>query len=523
MAGIVRSWRNPAAILLLLWGIAVSLLGYPPIGFWPLAVLGPAPLFVVAAVLPERARSLGYAYGFGFFGGLLYWLVHTLHVYGWLPLFASIPLYLLLVAYLALFPFVAMHLTARASRGHSGVAVCLAPLAWTAAEWVRGWLFSGFGWGDTPQALWRVGWALDLAPRVGADGVLLILSLLAGGAAWGILRLPFVRRDARPGLAALVPAGLALVAVFALPFVPDGVGPVAGKARIVVAQGNIDQNAKWDPEFRDETLTTYGRLTEEGLKGGPADFVLWPETAVPLWVQDPSPERARVEGMAQKARCDLVFGAPARAPDHSDRSLRNAVFRMDDKGTLVDRYDKMHLVPFGEYVPFGRNLPFIHTLVQASGNFTPGEEMRQFHVRGREGKGGPVLGPLICFESIFSSYAAEHAAEGAQMLALVTNDAWFGATSAPYQHLAYAAWRAAETGLPLVRAANTGISAAFDGRGRLVAETRLMVPAALVVELEYPATAHTPQARIRPWIGPLCLAVVVFVMLRRRRRNFSGK
>lgn len=511
MAATARNWPERAAVALLLWGAAVAWLGFPSTGFWPLALIGPAPLMALAAARPARAFAYGYAYGLGFFAGLLYWLVHTLHVYGWLPLVVSIPLYLLLVAYLALSPALASWLMVRAGRGEETLALALAPFAFTGLEWVRAHFLSGFGWGEPALALWEVRWALDLAPRIGALGVSFLAFALASVLAW--LFLFRARVAPRPGPGALLTAGVALAALVALRFVPDGVGEPVGTLRAAVIQGNVDQGVKWDPGFRDRTIAGYRDLTAEALAQGPADVVLWPETAAPFWIQDASPSRSAISDIAQRAGCDLILGAPAYAPDAEDRTHRNSVFRMDRQGKLRERYDKMHLVPFGEYVPFGRNLPFLHTLTQASGNFIPGTEMTLLPLEG--GKGS--VGPLICFESLFPEYAAQHARNGAQALALVTNDAWFGDTSAPHQHLAYAAWRAAETGLPLLRAANTGVSAAFDARGNLLARTELLVPATLRATLEVPRASLTPHTRWGGWLGPLCLAAPLFVMLCTRR------
>jgi apolipoprotein N-acyltransferase len=279
-----------------------------------------------------------------------------------------------------------------------------------------------------------------------------------------------------------------------------------------VVQGNIDQAQKWDPEYRERTLATYFSLTEALAEKG-LDLAVWPETAMPFAFQDPVPERALVEAFARQAAVPLLFGAPAYAEGPKGDESRNAVFLVDREGRASGRYDKMHLVPFGEYVPLGRYLPFLSKLVQGVGDFTPGPGLRPLALS----PAGPAVGPLVCFEVIFPALAAEHAAKGAQVLAVVTNDGWFGRTSGPYQHLAFAAWRAAETGLPLVRAANTGVSAVFDGRGKLLAATALGARDAFAATVEVAAPRRTPQGWVRPWVGPLCLALAlpaVFAMVR---------
>jgi apolipoprotein N-acyltransferase len=180
---------------------------------------------------------------------------------------------------------------------------------------------------------------------------------------------------------------------------------------------------------------------------------------------------------------------------------------MDPQGRLAGRYDKVHLVPFGEYVPLGRYLPFIKKLAAGAGDFTAGSKVEPL----KAGAELPVLGPLVCFEVIFPEVAAEHVRGGAQLLTVVTNDGWFGKTPGPYQHLGFAAWRAAEAGVPLVRAANTGVSAVFDARGRLLRSTALLSRDAFSTSVAFRRPHRTPQHRVRPWITPACLALAGLV------------
>ncbi|GAB4265549.1 MAG: apolipoprotein N-acyltransferase [Deferrisomatales bacterium] len=422
--------------------------------------------------------------------------------YGGLPAVAGAGCVALLAGYLAGFPALCGAVVAVASRRSPAAALMLAPFAWTALEGLRGTAFGGFPWGDLPQALWRFGPALDLAPWVGIDGARLWVAALASGVSWVLCRAG--RR---------VPvAGWGVVPAVVAAAVPWLVGPPTlpaptGRWSAAVVQGDIDQSQKWDPAYRKATLDVYAALTRGvagGAGAGSVDLVLWPETAVPLYVQEPGPERARLERLADELHVALAFGAPAYKRVGRHLAYRNAVFLLEPGQGVTGRYDKVHLVPFGEYVPLGRYLPFLEKLAHGAGDFTPGEAVRPLRPR----RGGPALGPLVCFELIFPRLAAAHARQGAQVLVVVTNDGWFGATPGPYQHLAFGAWRAAETGLPLVRAANTGISAAFDRRGRLLRTAPLLARDAFAVELPYGPAGSTPQGRVRPWVAPLCGALV---------------
>ncbi len=497
-------------------GAVVALGAYPPGVAWPLAVVGPALLWAWAArCQPFRAGIMGFGYGIGFFTALVYWLVHTLGRYGGFPTWLAVLGLVLLVLYLSIYPALAARYISRASRSLGpGATVVLAPLAWCGLEYVRSHLFSGFGWGGIELSLWQTPWALDLAPVVGANGVALIVAVAGSSFTWAMLRVAPRASGHKPGGASLSPALLALLAIAALPHLPNGTGEPDRTVDVVVVQGNISQDRKWDAEALEETVEKYAGLTHDEIaRGGPAELVVWPETAVPFFIQDRSRYREEVEEVASRDSLALVTGAPAYVLKEGRIEDRNAVYVIPPSGKLGRRYEKLHLVPFGEYVPLGRYLPFIKKLVVAAGDFTPGEHPVQLPTT----DDGPVVGPLVCFESIFSEYAANHVEDGAQMLALVTNDAWFGDTSAPYQHLGYAAWRAAETGLPLARAANTGVSAFFDHRGRLISTSRLGQIATLRATLAYPERSHPVETAVQPYVGPSCLLLAglgLFAMLR---------
>ncbi|MFU8857921.1 MAG: apolipoprotein N-acyltransferase [Deferrisomatales bacterium] len=506
-------FRDPVLWGLCLWGAFVAALGFPPGPVWPLALVAPAPLWASSVGgSPGRAFSRGWAYGAGFFGCLLWWIVPTVVRYGGLPWAAGGACLVLLAGYLALYPAAGAAAVAAASRRSPAGALVLAPFLWVGLEGLRGSLLTGFPWGDLPQALWQQPWALALAPWVGIEGVRLWTATLASASAWGLLRWG----NRVPAGAA--PLGLAVgtcAVLLVLWLLPPPLPPEQGRLRAAVIQGNIEQAQKWDPAFRQATLGTYAELSRLAARSEP-DLYVWPETAVPLYAQDPSPERSGLEALARELGAPLIFGAPAYERGEDRVEYRNAVFVMAPSGRLLGRYDKVHLVPFGEYVPFGRYLPFLDKLVAGAGDFTSGRAVEPLPPT----EGLPTLGALVCFEVIFPSLAGELARRGAQVLVVVTNDGWFGRTPGPYQHLAFGAWRAAEAGVPLLRAANTGVSAVFDARGRLLQASALQVADVLAAEVSYGAPHRTPQHRIRPLVWPGCLVLALlalFAMVRSLR------
>ncbi|TAL17236.1 apolipoprotein N-acyltransferase [bacterium] len=515
-----QSWRDRRLLLFAAFGAAVALFGFPPGRLWLLALLAPAPLIAFSVQNPPKAAArAGFAYGFGFFSGLIYWIAYTLTVFGYLHWVISVPILLLFVSYLALYPALFSFGVSRLSEnGGPKWALAAAPILWTGLEWARSYLFTGFGWGDIPQALWRERWALDLAPSVGAGGVLFLALCLNVAAAW--LFLP--GKEKRASAAALAVPAAALTVLGVLYSTEKPASELVRKGVAGIVQGNIPQGSKWEPTQNDAIMKRYRDLTLKLTGEGKADFILWPETAVPGFVQFDNFEKRAVEAAAKAAKTPLIFGAPAvEAVPGGKRQDRNGVFSISETGGILGRYDKVHLVPFGEYVPLAGILPFISKLTQASGDFRPGTAVFPVPF----GKEGLKAGPLVCFESIFPELATAQAKAGAEILVVLTNDAWFGNTSAPEQHLAYSAWRAAENGLWLARAANTGISAVFDGQGEMISSTKLDETVSFLAEVEYRRSDGLLQSKLSPLTGPfsLLLAIVIYSVILRPSKKPGKK
>jgi apolipoprotein N-acyltransferase len=231
--------------------------------------------------------------------------------------------------------------------------------------------------------------------------------------------------------------------------------------RTAIIQPNIDQSVKWDPAYQAKTISIYERLTRSSYGFGP-ELIVWPEAALPFFFQQDVKFASRVFSLAEESGAFLIFGSPAYKRVHSITRYYNRAYLISPANKTPQYYDKIHLVPFGEYVPLKGLLSFINRLVPAAGDFASGEE------KGPMSHGGLSTGVIICFEAIFPELARAHVRGGARILVNITNDAWFGMSSAPYQHLSMAAFRAVENKRPLVRAANTGISAYIDAQGKIV-------------------------------------------------------
>jgi apolipoprotein N-acyltransferase len=285
--------------------------------------------------------------------------------------------------------------------------------------------------------------------------------------------------------------------------------PAATNVSVVLVQGNIAQGQKFDRALMLDIFNRYLALTRRGLSeagAGPA-LVIWPETASPFLPQTDQPARQAIE--------DAAHGVPALVGAirfDADQRPRNSLFALIDDGTIAGIYDKWHLVPFGEYIPDWLPLPL---MVMPGGGFASGPGPRTLHIPGL-----PPVGALICYEAIFPGQIVDPADRPA-WLVNVTNDAWFGNSSGPRQHLAAARMRAVEEGLPLLRAANTGISAAFDARGHELARLGMQQTGTLVVKLPA-AMPATPFARLGLWLPIIMASVALGAGLMAGRIASSG-
>jgi len=288
-------------------------------------------------------------------------------------------------------------------------------------------------------------------------------------------------------------------------------GETGDKLKVLLVQGNISQDVKWDPAFQESTVAIYEKLTRNASAGKGA-LIVWPESALPFYLQTGVEYAARVKSIAAETGSWLVTGSPAfEKQDETIRQL-NSAFLISPSGETIGRSDKMHLVPFGEYVPLQKLLPFVSKMVVGIGDFSPGAAITPLDV----GKGKAVV--LICFEGIFPELARDYVREGSRLLVNITNDAWFGRSSAPYQHLSMTVFRAVENRVPLVRAANTGISSIIDSKGCIREMTPLFRQTSLSGEIRF-GTRHTIYNRFGDFFAWLCIFVsvcLIFMMFRIR-------
>jgi len=283
--------------------------------------------------------------------------------------------------------------------------------------------------------------------------------------------------------------------------------------KVGLVQGNIDQSIKWNESFQLETLKIYRKLSMKVAEDKP-DLIIWPETATPFFFQEVKEYQPIVFEIPEKTNAFLLFGTPFYKIERGKVDYYNSAFLVSPSKELIGKYDKIHLVPFGEYVPLRKLLFFIESSIgEGIGNFKPGKEI--VHLPLPQGK----FGVLICFEIIFPDLCRRFVKEGANFLVTITNDAWFGKTSAPYQHLSMATFRAIENRVFIARAANTGISAFIDPKGKIVKQGDIFTEEAMngTIRMMKRKTFYTLYGDAFAWIcSGFSIILLGYALLQKR-------
>jgi apolipoprotein N-acyltransferase len=467
-------------------------LSFPPYGLPAIAWVALAPLLVaLSGISALGAFFVGLTTGAIYFAVALYWLTHVMHEYGGLQLWTAVLVNVALVAYLALFPALFGLASNRILVRFGPRGLLAVPFVWVASELGRMKLFTGFPWVLLGYSQVEV---LPIAQLASVLGVFGLSGLVAAASAalvyaWGP-RQPAGRRAtlSRALPVVVVLSCAAAAAAWGARRVSESALTRSGQPMTFgLVQGNVDQGQKWDAARAGAIFADYLRLTRGAIAGG-AQAVIWPESSTPFFFEEDRPAAEEVRAIAREARVPILVGSDRVERGRPTRYF-NSAFMVAPSGETAAVYSKMHLVPFGEYVPLKRLLFFAAPLVEAVSDFSAGDEAVLLPI------GPHRLSVAICYEVVYPDLVRQGVAAGAELLTTITNDAWFGRTSAPYQHFAQASMRAIENGRYLVRAANTGISGIVDPYGRVLERSAIFEPAVIVGEARF-LTNRTIYTRI---------------------------
>jgi apolipoprotein N-acyltransferase len=484
---------------------------FPNVGIGWLVFIAFVPLFVALA----RARSawesalLGWLSQFTAWLLMVPWVVRVMSHYGGLPYITGVLIFCAMCAVLGLYGALYGWIAWRIAPGASFARWLLVALAWPVIEYVRTYALTGFPWNLLAASI------VDYTPMIQIDRV-------AGPYLVGFMIL--IPSIAIAWLITQRPRGIERVLVIGgttiLLFVWWATGLVASKLiarstaaptlRAALLQPNISQEMRWDEANLIAIYRRMTSMTEEAIGRG-AKIVIWPESTVPLSYSSTEFYQSSIEALSKHYGVDIILGSVAEDPQHSSR-MWNAAFLVSN-GTTIGHYDKIRLVPFGEYVPLRKMLFFAKKLVHAVGEF-------EFGARDTPLVGLARYGPAICYEVVFPEITRTQVRNGADVLVTITNDAWYDGTSAPRQHLNQARLRAVEDDRYLLRAATTGVSAFVDPTGRVIEELPMGRSGMILADFQVRSTT-TPYVRFGDWFAWVAIAVTIGALWRRRRGRIS--
>ena len=468
---------------------------------------------------------MGFVTGTIHYISLMYWLSHTMKTYGDMPYYLCIPILILLSmylgCYLAVFSSMANILTKYYNLKYI---LFILPVLWVSLEYIRSFLFTGFPWALLGHSQYNRLHLIQISDILGTYGVSFIIVLINVTFFFVYLYITTGNwQDRRIGKG-LIPFAVFISLVFVCSTIYYGkyrIGRVersyTGSKSVAIVQGNIEQSEKWDPQFKAATTKKYIDLSASSKNDSP-ELIVWPETSAPFYfLHDKKLTQFIKEGVRETGTFFLI-GSPSYKTKNKAIVYHNSAYLINPEGKTTGKYDKVHLVPFGEYVPLKKWVPFIGKMVEHVGDFSSGEAGKTLSMN------DTVLGVQICYEIIFPNLSRKMTANGTQLLINITNDAWYGKTSAPYQHFSMAVFRAVENKRSLVRSANTGISGFIDPVGNILGSTQLFVDAVMTKSVPI-ANEITLYTRYGDIFAKCCMLITAFTLINinyRRKNHVFG-
>jgi apolipoprotein N-acyltransferase len=447
-----------------------------------------------------------------------FWVVHAMYVHGGMSLGLGILVLILMVLLESSIISLAPYIAVKIKRGWRGELIIWIPVAWVAMAFVRGHFpFGGFQWSSLAMSQWEYLPFIQIADLLGVYGLIFLI-------VWVNYFLsdliPFKRYRRRY----IVPKAI-VTAFLVMLTIAYGIWRIADIDRLTegiegikvgMIQGNISQKDKWDKGSATRNLDVYRRATAK-LALAPVDLIVWPEAAMPWYLKA---DMKRMEpykiGIPKEMQGTLPYTFLGAVTNDADDNYYNSAVLFNAQGDVLNIYNKYHMVPFGEYIPYKDIFSFVNSIVMPAGSFTPGKGNDPISL------GNFSFVPLICYEDIFPEISRRSVQNGANFLLNITNNAWFGKTSAPYQQLALSVFRAVENRRYLLRSTNTGISAIVSPTGKILLQSGLFVKATMVVNIGIMYLMST-YTKLGDWFAWACIAyavlgVIMVMVLKYRRR-----
>ncbi len=490
------------------------------------------PLFFALRTLSfSDAFRIGFLTGIVHYLTLIYWVIHSIKNYGHIPLILCIGILFLLCAYLALY-FGVFALIFVKLRQKPIVSLFLLPVSWVSLEYIRTFFLSGFPWGLFGYTQFKILNIIQIADIAGVYGISFII-VLTNVVIFNIY-LYIKTKNCKKQSISLSACLISFVSLILILFFVLGYGKwrilktdkevkTSEFAKVAVIQGNIDQSEKWDTKKQMIITKKYIALSDSVKKIAP-DLIVWPETATPFYlIHNVFMTKILMDGIV-KHKSMFLIGSPSASKTNQQSSFNyyNSAYLIHSDGYIAGKYDKVHLVPFGEYVPFKKWLPFLGKMVQQIGDFTPGNIENILNCEKF------TIGVQICYEIIFPQLSRSMVKNNALFIVNITNDAWFGNTSAPYQHFAMAVLRAVENKKTLIRAANTGISGYIDPVGRVlesssIYQEKVLVQKVPVLKTKTFYTKYGDIFALSCLVLTFCSLIIIFTKMYLNKINIKNK
>ncbi|MEW6418564.1 MAG: apolipoprotein N-acyltransferase [Nitrospirota bacterium] len=465
----------------------------------------------------KEAFKAGLFFGIPYFFGTLYWIYHSINHYGNIPFVTSIVIVILLCLYLSLYTGIFAFLFSMTIKTSRLPTLFVAPVFWIVLEFLRSYLFTGFPWSSIGYTQYKFLAAIQISDITGIYGISFLVVAVNGA----IADIFLIKRRIKdmplfPLLHTVIGFSILLIfiiSVFLYGYLRLGEERPGKYLRASIIQGNIEQDKKWEPAYQNAVIESYRNLSLRAASSSPS-MIIWPETAVPFFFK--TDREYTKELIDFQINANLLFGSVlVKGKKDGKYLLSNSAVMLDKAGMVSYIYDKIHLVPFGEYVPLQKALFFVDKLVEGVGDYIPGNH----YFRAETPFGG--FATLICYEIIFPGLVRKFYSNGGDFIVNITNDAWFGKTTGPYQHFSMAVFRAVENRKPLIRAANTGISGFIDSNGRIISKTNLFNQVVLTGDIKTDATRsfYTKYGDLFSYIWIVYSIVLLANILGKTRRG----
>lgn len=505
--------KNPYMFLPAVISGILLILCFPTFDIYPLAWVALAPFLVsLWGKKPKEAFFSGIIMGLLYFFGNIYWISHSINHYGSVPLIPSLAIVLVLSLYLSLFTGLFALLFTFKIRLTKLPAMLLAPVFWVPLEFIRSYAFTGFPWASIGYSQYKFLHGIQYADITGIYGVSFLVVAINGAVAD-----VFVSRK-RQSVMPLFPIRQTLIGyAFVLLLVLSAFSYAnwrlneqrpGNTLKVSVIQGNIEQDKKWEPSYQEDVINAYKELTVQAVASSPS-LIVWPETSVPFYFGRDAELSKSLISFQSQLNSYLLFGSVIlRTPpaDGKPAALTNSAVLLDKNGNISFVYDKIHLVPFGEYVPLRDVFFFINKLVAGIGDYIPGEQLLKAHTEYGS------FGNFICYEIIFPGLVRKFYTRDGDFIVTITNDAWFGKTAGPYQHFSMAVFRAVENRKPLIRAANTGVSGFIDSNGKILKTTRIFERTAETMDIKTDST-RSFYSRYGDIFSYICIVIAILLLI----------